>query len=74
VQVLLAELCTVAAAPVVDSVACVFGRNITYTLTAGPARSGNYFEVTVLNVGDKCTIGVGLADPVLFPSTKHMPG
>ncbi|CAM9656017.1 unnamed protein product, partial [Choristocarpus tenellus] len=34
----------------------------------------NYFEVTIVNPGEKTMIGVGLADQDHFPATKHMPG
>lgn len=82
-EVQLTALCSWATVPVVASVACTFARGVTYAcLPAGEApvglapstNSGNYFEVTVMNPGEKTTIGIGLADPDVFPATKQMPG
>lgn len=85
-EVQLTALCTWATVPLVESVACTFARGVTYmgagtvpvaeasSVLAAIARSGNYYEVTVMNPGDKTTIGVGLADPDVFPATKQMPG
>ncbi|CAM9363981.1 unnamed protein product [Discosporangium mesarthrocarpum] len=88
-EVLVSELCTVATVPQVHSVACVFARGVQYTCserlergvvsgapTPGPtlAETGNYFEVLVINPGEKTTIGVGLADPDHFQPVKNMPG
>ncbi|CAM9107710.1 unnamed protein product, partial [Ectocarpus fasciculatus] len=82
-EVQLTALCSWATVPAVASVACTFARGVTYACTpAGAAlpgvapssNSGNYFEVTVMNPGEKTTIGIGLADPDVFPATKQMPG
>lgn len=84
-EVYLTALCTWATVPLVESVACTFARGITYggiprgtgdarSIAQNLAQNGNYFEVTVMNPGDKTTIGVGLADPEVFPTTKQMPG
>ena len=45
---------------------------IEYDIANGPATTGNYFEVTILLLGEK-DIGIGLAEPS-FPFTQHMPG
>lgn len=85
-EVHLTALCTWATVPLVESVACTFARGLTYagtgsvpvaeaaSVASAISKSGNYFEVTVMNPGDKTTIGVGLADPDVFPATKQMPG
>lgn len=82
-EVHLTALCSWATVPMVESVACTFARGATYAcIPAGEtssvvptsANSGNYFEVTIMNPGEKTTIGVGLADPDVFPATKQMPG
>lgn len=82
-EVQLTALCSWATVPVVASVACTFARGVAYACSpvgetrAGLApctNSGNYFEVTVMNPGEKTTIGIGLADPDVFPPTKQMPG
>ncbi|CAM9591597.1 unnamed protein product, partial [Scytosiphon promiscuus] len=82
-EVQLTSLCSRATVPMVESVACTFARGVVYAFTAvgeapaclGPStNSGNYFEVTVMNPGEKTTIGIGLADPDEFPATKQMPG
>lgn len=82
-EVHLTGLCSLATIPIVETVACTFSRGITYASTPAvdtpPAvppsvNRGNYFEVTVMNPGEKTTIGVGLADPDAFPATKQMPG
>lgn len=82
-EVHLTALCSWATVPMVASVACTFARGVTYACTptgeasAGAplsSNSGNYFEVTVMNPGEKTTIGIGLADPGVFPVTKQMPG
>ena len=51
---------------------CAF-TTIEYDLTQGPSITGNYFEVTVLILGEK-DIGVGLADQATFPVDSQMPG
>lgn len=82
-EVQLTALCSWATVPVVASVACTFARGVTYACLpaeeapvglAASTNSGNYFEVTVMNPGEKTTIGIGLADPDVFPATKQMPG
>lgn len=85
-EVQLTALCSWATVPLVESVACTFARGVMYMGTGAVpvaeassvfssiAKSGNYYEVTVMNPGDKTTIGVGLADPDVFPATKQMPG
>lgn len=82
-EVQLTALCSWATVPMVESVACTFARGVIYACTpvgeapacVGPlTNSGNYFEVTVMNPGEKTTIGIGLADPDAFPATKQMPG
>ena len=82
-EVHLTALCSWATVPIVESVACTFARGVTYACTTeseSPAaltpstNTGNYFEVTVMNPGEKTTIGVGLANPDVFPPTKQMPG
>lgn len=82
-EVQLTALCSWATVPMVATVACTFARGVTYAcLPEGEApvglppstNSGNYFEVTVMNPGEKTTIGIGLADPNVFPATKQMPG
>ena len=45
---------------------------IEYDIANGPETTGNYFEVTILLLGEM-DIGVGLAEPS-FPFTQHMPG
>lgn len=83
-EVQLTALCSWATVPMVASVACTFARGVTYACTSAAgeapvgvpasANSANYFEVTVMNPGEKTTIGIGLADPDVFPATKQMPG
>lgn len=85
-EVHLTALCTWATVPRVESVACVFARGVAYSSRRGMSefetsavqstisKNGNYFEVTVMNPGEKTTIGVGLADADIFPTTKQMPG
>lgn len=82
-EVQLTALCSWATVPMVATVACTFARGVTYAcLPEGEVpvglppstNSGNYFEVTVMNPGEKTTIGIGLADPNVFPATKQMPG
>lgn len=82
-EVHLTALCSWVTVPMVESVACTFARGIRYAFTpteeasasaSRSANSGNYFEVTVMNPGEKTTIGVGLADPDVFPAIKQMPG
>lgn len=83
-EVHLTALCSWATVPMVASVACTFARGVTYACNSAAgeapvgvpasANSGNYFEVTVMNPGEKTTIGIGLADPDVFPATKQMPG
>eukprot|EP00903_Cladosiphon_okamuranus_P019656 g18070.t4 len=82
-EVQLTALCSRATVPVVALVACTFARGVTYAYVppgeapvglAPSTNSGNYFEVTVMNPGEKTTIGIGLADPDEFPATKQMPG
>lgn len=83
-EVQLTALCSWATVPMVASVACTFARGVTYACRSAAgeapvgvpasANSANYFEVTVMNPGEKTTIGIGLADPDVFPATKQMPG
>ena len=83
-EVQLTALCSWATVPMVASVACTFARGVTYACKSAAgeapvgipasANSANYFEVTVMNPGEKTTIGIGLADPDIFPATKQMPG
>jgi hypothetical protein len=51
---------------------CAFS-TIEYDLTQGPSVTGNYFEVTILILGEK-DIGVGLADKSVFTVNANMPG
>jgi hypothetical protein len=51
---------------------CAFS-TIEYDLTQGPSVTGNYFEVTILILGEK-DIGVGLADKSVFTVNSNMPG
>lgn len=84
-EVHLTALCSWATVPFVESVACTFARGVSYSSTpttegessvsaSQSDKSGNYFEVTIMNPGEKTTIGVGLANPDVFPPTKQMPG
>lgn len=86
-EVQLTALCSWATVPMVESVACVFARGVSHSAAdclplsdrssaaaSAMAESGNYFEVTIMNAGDKTTIGVGLAVPGVFPVTRQMPG
>ena len=51
---------------------CVF-TTVEYDLTQGPELTGNYFEVSVMSIGQK-DIGIGLADRAVFPADSRMPG
>ena len=44
-----------------------------YDLTQGPELTGNYFEVSIMSIGQK-DIGIGLADRTVFPADSRMPG
>ena len=51
---------------------CVF-TTVEYDLTQGSELTGNYFEVSVMSIGQK-DIGIGLADRAVFPADSRMPG
>ena len=51
---------------------CVF-TTVEYDLIQGPELTGNYFEVSVMSIGQK-DIGIGLADRAVFPADSRMPG
>ena len=51
---------------------CAYGTHI-YDVDRGPGSTGNYFEVTIVLLGQR-DIGIGLADRGTFPVATRMPG
>eukprot|EP01032_Pedospumella_encystans_P020384 gene20384-23155_t len=51
---------------------CVYS-NVKYDIAAGPALTGNYFEVTIVEVGRQA-IGIGFANRDTFSASGYMPG